>query len=144
MSFESPYISYWWIRDPLHRSHNAPVPYPTMQHFYGNVQMCAKWCIVGYLTNALWSLGNGSIGYTICGTWPWYVNMLYVNDTNTRKYDLRLITSQLVTLFEIYFGKSFVWLFQLTDALWHPFASVNYIINGSSDGLSPVRYKAIN
>ena len=51
-----------WI-DPFHESHNAPVPYPTMYHFV--TEMCArvkifvtKWCIVGYLSEALWDLST--------------------------------------------------------------------------------------
>ena len=45
--------------DLLHKSHSAPVPYPTM-HFYFVTKMCThvhisdtKWCIVGYLSDAL-------------------------------------------------------------------------------------------
>ena len=52
--------------DLLHKSHNAPVPYPTMPHFV--TEMCThvhisvtKWCIMGYLSNALWDLWDGSI-----------------------------------------------------------------------------------
>ena len=43
---------------PFHKSHNAPVPYPTMHHFV--TEMCTRvhisvtiWCIVGYLSDAL-------------------------------------------------------------------------------------------
>ena len=52
--------------DPSHKSQNASVPYPTMQHFV--TEMCTgvhisvtKWCIVGYLSGALWDLWDGSI-----------------------------------------------------------------------------------
>ena len=52
--------------DPSHKSHNAPDQYPTMHHFV--TEMCThvhisvtKWCIVWYLSNALWDLWNGSI-----------------------------------------------------------------------------------
>ena len=48
--------------DLLHKSHNAPVPYPIRHHFV--TEMCtfvSKWCIVGYLANALWDLWDGSI-----------------------------------------------------------------------------------
>ena len=45
----------------VHKSHNAPVPYPTMHH---SVQTCAHFysecCIVGYETAALWDLSDWS------------------------------------------------------------------------------------
>ena len=51
--------------DLLHKSHNVPVPYPTMHHFV--TEMCTqvhifvtKRCIVGYLSNALWDLWDSS------------------------------------------------------------------------------------
>ena len=40
--------------DLFHKSDNAPVLYPTMHHFV--TEMCTKWCIEGYLSNALWDL----------------------------------------------------------------------------------------
>ena len=43
--------------------HNAPVPYLTMYHFITEMCSCAhsvtKWCIVGYLSDALWDLWDG-------------------------------------------------------------------------------------
>ena len=52
--------------DQLHKPRNVPVPYPTMHHFV--TEMCThvhisvtKWCIVGYLSDALWELWGGSI-----------------------------------------------------------------------------------
>ena len=53
--------------DLLHKSHNAPVPYPTMHHFVTEMCTCVhisvtKWCIAGYLSNALWDLWDGSLG----------------------------------------------------------------------------------
>ena len=45
-----------------HKSHNAPVPYPTIHHF--GTEMCIlmfQWCIVGYGTGALWDLWDWSI-----------------------------------------------------------------------------------
>ena len=51
--------------DLLHKSHNALDKYPTMHHFV--TDMCTyvhisvtKWCIVGYLSNALWDLWDWS------------------------------------------------------------------------------------
>ena len=51
--------------DPLQKSYNAPVPYPTFHHFVTEMCRClhisvTKWCIFGYLDNALWDLRNGS------------------------------------------------------------------------------------
>ena len=52
--------------DRLHKSHNAPVPYPIMLHLV--TEMCipvhisvTKWCVVGYLYDALWDLWDGSM-----------------------------------------------------------------------------------
>ena len=52
--------------DPSHKSQNASVPYPTMQHFVTEMCTCVhisvtKWCIVGYLSDAFWDLWDGSI-----------------------------------------------------------------------------------
>ena len=56
--------------DPSHKSQNASVPYPTMQHFV--TEMCThvhisvtKWCIVGYMSGTLWDLWDGFI---VCST----------------------------------------------------------------------------
>ena len=55
-----------YVIDPSHKSHNTPVPYHIMQHLV--TEMCTyvhisvtKWCIVGYLSDALWDLWDGSI-----------------------------------------------------------------------------------
>ena len=61
---------------PSHKSHNASIPYPTMHHFVTEMCTCVhisviKWCIVGYLHDALWDLWNGSI------TRPQWVNMKF-------------------------------------------------------------------
>ena len=52
--------------EPSHKSHNAPVPNPTMHHFV--TEMCTpvhisvtKWYIVGYLSDAFQDLWDGSI-----------------------------------------------------------------------------------
>ena len=40
-----------------HKSHNAPIPCPTMHHSQQKcAHFCDKWCIVGYRTGALWDL----------------------------------------------------------------------------------------
>ena len=38
--------------DRLRKSHNAPVPYPTVHHFV--TEMCAHFC---YKNDALWDIG---------------------------------------------------------------------------------------
>ena len=49
----------------IHKSHNAPVPYPTMQHSEQKcAHFCSEWCIVGYGTGALWHLWDWSIMVT--------------------------------------------------------------------------------
>ena len=52
----------------IYKSRNAPDPYPTMYHFV--TEMCtyvhisdAKWCIMGYLSDALWDFLDGSINF---------------------------------------------------------------------------------
>ena len=47
--------------DLSHKSQNASVPYPTMQHFITEMCTCVhisviKWCMVGYLSDAFWDL----------------------------------------------------------------------------------------
>ena len=47
------------------KSHNASVPYQPMHHFVTEMCPCVdisvtKWCILGYLSNALWGLRDGS------------------------------------------------------------------------------------
>ena len=49
----------------IQKSHNATYPYPTMHHFVTEMCTCAhfcyKWCIVGYLSDAIWDLWDGSV-----------------------------------------------------------------------------------
>ena len=46
-----------YIIDLIHKSHNAPVPYPTMHHSGQKcTHFCFELCIVGYTTGALWGL----------------------------------------------------------------------------------------
>ena len=48
--------------DQFHKSHNAPVPYPTMHHSEQKcAHFCSEWCIVGYGTGALCDLWIRSI-----------------------------------------------------------------------------------
>ena len=56
--------------DLLHKSHIAPVQYPTMHHFVTEMCTCVhisvtKLCIVVYLSNALWDLWNWFINVTL-------------------------------------------------------------------------------
>ena len=51
--------------DLIRKSHNAPIPYPTMHQFVTEMCTCVhisvtKWCIVVHLFNALWDLWDGS------------------------------------------------------------------------------------
>ena len=56
-----------WFSDAiLHESQNTPGPYPTMHDFVTEMCICVhisvtKWCIVGYKSDALWDLCDGSI-----------------------------------------------------------------------------------
>ena len=80
-------ICFWWIHsiclpmffrvaslavvhtiDPIHKSHNAPVPYPTMHQSCISqctisqcTHFCSDWYIVGYGTSALWDFLDLSI-----------------------------------------------------------------------------------
>ena len=52
------------VADPYHKSHNAPVLYPTMHFFVTEMCTCVlisvtTWCIVGCLCDALWDLWDG-------------------------------------------------------------------------------------
>ena len=50
--------------DISHKSHNVPVPYPTIQHSEQKcAHCCSERCIVGYGTGALWDLWDCSIMY---------------------------------------------------------------------------------
>ena len=49
----------------LHKSPNAPVSYPSMHQFVTEMCTCVhisvtELCIVGYLSNALWGVWDGS------------------------------------------------------------------------------------
>ena len=53
----------WYEIDLINKSHNAPVPYPTMHHSEQKcAHFCYEWCIVGYETGALWDFLNCEIG----------------------------------------------------------------------------------
>ena len=54
--------------DQSRKSYNAPILHTTMHGFV--TEMCAcvhisvtKWCIVGYLSDALWDFWDGSVGW---------------------------------------------------------------------------------
>ena len=52
---------WWWIKHSG-KSHNSPVPYPTMHHSEQKcAHFCSEWCIVGYGTGALWDFWEWSI-----------------------------------------------------------------------------------
>ena len=60
--------------DLRYKFHNAPVPYPTMYHFVTEMCTCVhisvtKWCIVGYLSNVLLYLWDGSISFPAVLHW---------------------------------------------------------------------------
>ena len=73
-----------WVRHDdqmnlLQKTHNAPVSYPTVHHFVTEMWTCVhisvtKWCIVGYLSSALWDLWDGCIAAVAAG-------MAYYNKT---------------------------------------------------------------
>ena len=49
--------------DLIHKSQNAPVPYPAMLHSKQKcAHFCSEWSIAGYGTSAFWNLWNWSIG----------------------------------------------------------------------------------
>ena len=50
--------------NPFHKSQNAPIPYTTMHHFVTEMRTyvhisVTEWCIMGYLSDALWDLWDG-------------------------------------------------------------------------------------
>ena len=43
----------------IHKSHDAPAPYPTMPHSEQIcARVCSEWCVVGYARGAFWDLWN--------------------------------------------------------------------------------------
>ena len=67
------YARYNWI-DLIHKSHNAIVSYPRMQHFVTEICTCVhisvtKWCILEYYSDALWDWWNRYIPYSPCCIW---------------------------------------------------------------------------
>ena len=55
--------SHSWKIYQSHKSHTAPVPYPTMHNSEQKcVHFCSEWCIVGYGTDACWGMGQMHCG----------------------------------------------------------------------------------
>ena len=53
-----------YIIDLIHKSHNAPVPYPTMHHSGQKcTHFCFELCIMGYTTGAWWDLWDWLIAF---------------------------------------------------------------------------------
>ena len=54
--------------NPIHKSQNATVPYPTMLHSEQKcAHFCSEWSIAGYGTGTFWDLWNQSISIVRCG-----------------------------------------------------------------------------
>ena len=54
--------------DLIHKSRNAPLPYPTMHHPEQKcAHFCSEWYIVGWGTGALWDL------------WDWSISVYFVD-----------------------------------------------------------------
>ena len=52
--------------DLIHKSQNAPVPYPTMQHSEQKcAHFCSEWSIMGYGTSSFWDLWIRSIQWLL-------------------------------------------------------------------------------
>ena len=61
------------VIDPIHKSQNAPVPYPTMLHLEQKcTHFCSEWNIVGYGTSALCDLFNLSVVACLLGVYLIY------------------------------------------------------------------------
>ena len=61
-------LTSWWCNfnliDQIHKSHNTPVPYPTIQHSEQKyAHFCSECCIVGFRTDALWDLWEWSLAH---------------------------------------------------------------------------------
>ena len=60
------------IIDPADKSHNAPVPYPTMHHSEQKcAHFCSECCIVGYVTGSSWDFVISPILGTRTYRIPW-------------------------------------------------------------------------
>ena len=87
---------------PSYKSHNASDKYPTTQHFVTEMCTCVhisvtKWCIVGYLSEALWDLCNRFNGKP-CYNRPWY--------NRTWLHHWKLIAMRLLDFHPTYLFKS--------------------------------------
>ena len=61
--------------DLICKSHNAPVPYPTMHHSEQKcAHFCSEWCIMGYGRGALWDLWDWSIASLFWGVWTMFLH----------------------------------------------------------------------
>ena len=59
----------WLAIHLIHKSHNAPVPYPTMHHSEQKcAHFCSQWWIMGYGKGALWEMCDWSIVLTCSET----------------------------------------------------------------------------
>ena len=58
-------VSIKFVWDYIHKSYNAPVPYPTVHHSEQKcTHFCSEWCTVGYGTGALWCMWDCFINYS--------------------------------------------------------------------------------
>ena len=110
-------------------SHNAPVQYPTMCHFV--TEMCiyvhisvTKWCIVGYLSGALWDF--------------WSETGLFCMKFRAWSHYWSIIYSQIMCHWR---GPRWPCIYNIFHI--YIYESVNKIINGSCDGFSPVLSQTI-
>ena len=111
------FANVWWIIntciyyvriDPFHKSQNASMPYPTMQHFVTEMCTCVlisvkKWCIMGYLCDALWDLWDGSIEIFLwrydvfgwfCRMIPWRNDFIGISSSVSQLLPWRLMESK--------------------------------------------------
>ena len=69
--------------DQYPKSHNEPVPYPTIHHSEQRcAHFCSEWCIVGYVTGVLWDLRDCSTRLWI----QWIARPNSKDDINAANY----------------------------------------------------------
>ena len=111
--------------DRFHKSHNTPVPYPTMYHSEQKcAHSCFEWCIVGYGTGTLWK-------YWIKLTEPTEPFSPKCSLFSRRHFEMHFPECKL-----LYLDEKFI-------EICSPVSNWQYPSTGSDDGLAPVRRQAI-
>ena len=108
--------------DLSHKSHNAPVPYPTMHRFVTEMCKCvhiyvSKWCIVGYLSD--------TVGFV---RWVHY---------NEIKLTIKMLISSSISMLSTFQYYSYAWKVPISfvtnlDTDWNDYSHYDKWLSSSS------------